>query len=66
MITFIKAKLRQSDDQTNIDIYWVVTNIKESSLKKFMLIRQLFHVKMYVIMSKIMFKMDVITFWLQL
>ena len=29
MVTFIKAKLKKSDDRTNIDLYSVNTNITE-------------------------------------
>ena len=58
MTTFIKLKLKKSDDQTNIDKYRVSSNITEYHIitkieiflriivPKFMTIRQLFHVKM--------------------
>ena len=56
MITFIKAKLKKSDDQTNINKYRVAANITEYHIiskliflriiiLKFMNIRQSFHVK---------------------
>ena len=56
MTTFIKAKLKKSDDQTNIDKYRVAANITEYQIiskliflriiiPNFMNIRQLFHVK---------------------
>ena len=56
MTTFIKAKLKKSDDQMNIDKYGVAANITEYYIitklifqriiiPKFMKIRQLFHVK---------------------
>ncbi len=56
MTTFIKAKLKKSDDQRNIDKYGVPANITEYHViskliflgiifPKFMMIRQLFHVK---------------------
>ena len=56
MTTFIKAKLKKANDQTNIDKYRVAANITEYHIiskliflriiiKKFMKIRQLFHVK---------------------
>ena len=57
MTTFIKAKLKKSDDQTNIYNYRVTANIKEYHIiSKFMMIKQLFHVK------KNMFEMDELTF----
>ena len=59
MTTFIKTKFKKSDDQANIDKYRVAANVKEYHIMskliflgiiipKFMKIRQLFHVKMYV------------------
>ena len=59
MTTFIKANLEKSDDQTNIDKYRVAANISEYHIiskliflriiiPKFLKIRQLFHVTMYV------------------
>ena len=59
MTTFIKAKLIQSDDKMNIGEYRVAANITEYHIiskliflimiiPKFIMIRQLFHVKMYV------------------
>ena len=53
MTTFIKAKLKKSDDQTNIDKYRVTKNIAYYIklifliiiIPKLMMIRQLFHVK---------------------
>ena len=56
MTTFIKAKIKKSDDQTDIDKYRVAANITEYHIiskliflriiiPKFMMIRQLFHVK---------------------
>ena len=56
MTTFIKAKLKKSDYQTNIDEYRVAVNITEYNttskllflriiIPKFMKIRQLFHEK---------------------
>ena len=59
MITIIKAKLKKSDDQTNIDRYRVAANITKYHIiskliflriiiQKFMMIRQLFHV-IYII-----------------
>ena len=52
----MKAKLKKSDDQTNIEKYRVAENIRENHIisklfylrniiPKFMLIRQLFHFK---------------------
>ncbi len=78
MTTFIKAKLKKSEDQTNIVKYRVAPNITKYQIKsnlifrrniipKFMMLRQLFHIKKYVIMLNTnIFKMDVGTFWLQL
>ena len=59
-----KKKFKKSDNQTNIDKYRVATNIAEYHListlifrriifPKFIIIRRLFHVKVNVIMSKI-------------
>ncbi len=59
MTTFIKIKLKKSNNQTNIDKHRVAANItefhiisKSISLRiiipKFMVIRQLFNAKMYV------------------
>ena len=74
MTTFIKAKLKKSDDQTNIDKYRVVANITEYHIisksifptiiiLKLMMKRQLLHIKMYVRMSQInMFKINIWTF----
>ena len=56
MTTFRKAKLKKSDEQTNIDKYRVAANITEYHIlsklifrsiiiPKFMRIRQLYHVK---------------------
>ena len=56
MITFTKAKLKKSDDQTNIDKYRVSANITEYPIiskliflkiiiPKIMIIRQLLHEK---------------------
>ena len=64
MTTFLKVKLKELDDQTNIVKYRLAANItyyhiistlifQRIIIPKFMMIRQLFHVKMYVIMSKI-------------
>ena len=72
MATFIKMKFKISDAQTNINKYRLAANITEYHIlskfiflriitQKFM-IKQLFHIKMYVKMSKIMFKIDVRTF----
>ncbi len=78
MTTFIKAKLKKWDNQRNIEKYKVASYIKECHITsklnfhiiiipKFIMTMQLFHVKMYVKMSKInMFKMVVWTFWSQL
>ena len=55
MKTFIRAKLKKSDDQTNIDKYRVAANITKYYITsksfflrifnpKFMMIRQLFHI----------------------
>ena len=64
MKTYINTKFKKSDNQTNIDKYRVVTNITEYHIisklvvfrriinSKFMMIRQLFHKKMYVEMLK--------------
>ena len=63
MTTFIKAKLKKSDDQTNIEKYRVAANITEYHIisklilhriiiTKFMNIRQLFYVKNVCKMSK--------------
>ena len=57
MTTFIKTKFKISDDQTNIDKYRLAANITEYHIiskliflriiiPNFMMIRQLFHVKM--------------------
>ena len=66
--TFIKTKLKKSDDQTNINKYRVTANITEYHniskliflriiIAKFMKKLQLFHVKNVCKMSKInMFK----------
>ncbi len=64
MAIFIKTKFKKSNDKTNIDKYRVATNITEYHIiskliflrlitPKFMKKRRLFHVKMYVKMSKI-------------
>ncbi len=64
MITFIKAKNKKSDDQTNIKEYRLAANITEYHfipkliyrrivIQKFMMIRQLFHIKNVCKMSKI-------------
>ena len=46
MITFIKAKLRKSDDQTNIDKYRVAANITEYHLiSKLIMIWLSFHLE---------------------
>ena len=56
MTRFIKVKLKKSDDYTNIDKHKVATNITDYHIistliflriiiPKFMIIRQLFHVK---------------------
>ncbi len=52
MTTFIKTKLKKSDDQTNIEKYRVAANIIISKsiffriiIPKFMMIRQLFYVQ---------------------
>ncbi len=55
MTTFVKAKLKKSNDQANIVKYRVAANITEYYIQinlpirkiipKFMLIRQSFHVK---------------------
>ena len=78
MTIFTKSKPKKSDDQTKIDKYRVVTNIEEYHIisksnllriiiLKFMMIWQLFYVKMYLKMSKInLFIMDVETFQSQL
>ncbi len=58
MTTFIKTKFNISDDQTNIDKYRLAANITEYHIlskliiqriitPKFMMIRQLFHVKIF-------------------
>ena len=71
MTTIIKASLNKSDDQTNIDIYKVAVNITKYHIisklfflriiiPKFMIVRQLFHVKY----TKInMYKNGVHTIW---
>ncbi len=61
MTTFIKAKLKKSDDQTNIDKYRVAANITKYHITK--LIRQLFHIRILKINK---FKMSLRTFWSQL
>ncbi len=64
MTTFVKAKLKKSDDRTNNDKYRIAANITEYHvisklvllriiIPKSMMIRQLFHVKMNVILKKI-------------
>ena len=54
MTTFIKVKLKKSDDQTNIDKYRVAANITEYHIKSKLIFnriiilkftRQLFHVE---------------------
>ena len=68
MTTFIKAELKKSDDQKNINKYRVDSNITEyhiisKLILKFMMIRQLFHINIYVKISKINnFKIKVWTF----
>ncbi len=74
MTTFIKAKLEISDDQTNIDKnrvtvdtteYYIIPKLifQRIIILKFMMIRQLFHVKKYVKVSTInIFKKDVLQF----
>ncbi len=62
MITFIKPKFKKSNDQTNIDKYRVYKYYGYHTISKliflrliipkFMWKRQLFHLKMYVKMSK--------------
>ena len=58
MTTFKKTKFKISDDQTNIDKYRLAANITEFYIlsklilqriiiPKFMIIRQLFHVKIF-------------------
>ncbi len=70
MTKSIQTKLKKFNNQTNIDKYRVAANISEYHSKSklillrititnFMMMRQLFHVKMYV---KI-YKIDVQTFW---
>ncbi len=70
MTTFMKAKLKKSDDQMNIDKYRLAANIREYHIiskllfiriiiPKFMMIRKLFHVKKPEIN---MFKIDILTF----
>ena len=57
MTTFIKVKLKKSDDQINIDKCRVSANITEYHITKFILRR----------LSKInIFKMGVWTFWSKL
>ena len=60
MTTFIKAKIKKSDDQTNIDKYRVDANItKYNFISKLVLLRIIHHIKIHVKMSTInMFKMD--------
>ena len=53
MTIFIKAKLRKSDDQTNIDKYRSELIFLRTIFPEFMMIRLLFNVKMYVQISKI-------------
>ncbi len=56
MTTFLKAKSKKSDDQTNIEKYRVTANITNyhiisklvflrKNIIKFMMMRQLFHVQ---------------------
>ncbi len=80
MTTFIKAKLRKSDDQTNIDKYRLAASVTEYHIvpilfflriiiSKFMMIRQLFDVKnIFKICNKnkICFKLDARIFWSEL
>ncbi len=77
MTTFIKTKLKKSDNQTNIDKYREAANITEYhiskliflrvSIPKFKNIRQLFHVINVCKSVKNQHgKMDVWTFWSQL
>ncbi len=76
MITLIKAKLKKSDDQTNVEKYRVDANVTEYHIiskiiskriiiPKFMIMRQLFHLKKYVNLSKINI-IDEMTVWSQL
>ncbi len=71
MTTFIKAKLKKTDDQKNFDKYRKAANITkchiisklifhEIIIPKFMKIWQLFLIK------KCMFKLNVCSFWSQL
>ena len=79
MTTFIKTKFnKKADDHTDIDKYRIPAIITEYHIiskliflriviPKFMKMRQLFHEKMFVKISKInMFKMEVWTFLSQL
>ena len=63
MKTFIKTKFKISDDQTNINKYRLAANITEYHIisklifkriiiPKFMMIRQLFHVKFFQLKEK--------------
>ena len=58
MTTFLKTKFKISDDQTNIDKYRLAANIteyyiiskvilKRIIIPRFIMIRQLFHVKIF-------------------
>ena len=63
MTTFIRTKFKISDDQTNIEKYILAANITEyhiisklilhrSNISKFMMTRQLFHVKNFKLKEK--------------
>ena len=63
MTTLLKNKVKISDDQTNIDKYRLAANITEyhitsklilqqKIITKFMMIRQLFHVKIFQLREK--------------
>ena len=69
MTIFIKAKLKESGKNrvpASITKHHIISKliIQRINIPKFLMIRQLFHVKMHVQMSKIkMFEKDVRTFW---
>ena len=69
MTTFIKTKFKISDDQTNIDKYRLAASITEYHIKsniilqriiipKFMMMRQLFHVKNFQMKEKNLVKIS--------
>ncbi len=70
MTTFIIAKLKKSDDQTNIDKYKVAENITEYHIISILIFqiyddKELLHVR-NVCKNVNILKMDILTIWSQL